>query len=61
MCKLKFILNIEHVYIYTFNNCFFSLQSSEQGKIDYKDLLKFINIKIDPLPPLPPINLKVSS
>ncbi|XP_001603780.2 EF-hand domain-containing family member C2 [Nasonia vitripennis] len=34
------------------------LHKNEQGKLDYQDLLKFVNIAVDPLPPMPPINVK---
>lgn len=40
---------------------FFSLRKNEQGKLDYQDLLKFVNIALDPLPPMPPISVRVSS
>lgn len=36
-----------------------SLKKNEDGKVDYNDLLRFVNIKIDPLPPAEPMNIKV--
>lgn len=32
---------------------------NENGKLDYNDMLRFMNVKIDPLPPALPINIKV--
>lgn len=36
-----------------------SLRKAEDGTIDYNDLLRFMNVKIDPLPPIAPVNVKV--
>nr|XP_012216880.1 PREDICTED: EF-hand domain-containing family member C2-like [Linepithema humile] len=36
------------------------LKKNEDGKIDYNDLLKFVNVKIDPLPPAAPANIKTA-
>ncbi|XP_020289253.1 EF-hand domain-containing family member C2-like isoform X2 [Pseudomyrmex gracilis] len=36
------------------------LHKSEDGKLDYNDLLQFMNVKIDPLPPAEPINIKTA-
>lgn len=38
---------------------FASLRKAEDDRIDYNDLLRFINVKIDPLPPAEPVNVKV--
>lgn len=38
---------------------FLSLHKAEDGKLDYNDLLEFINVKVDPLPLAEPINIKV--
>ncbi|KAI4488135.1 hypothetical protein M0804_004983 [Polistes exclamans] len=42
------------------NSMLDNLRKDEEGKIDYKDLLDFINVKIDPLPPAIPINVKTA-
>ncbi|XP_046604333.1 EF-hand domain-containing family member C2-like [Neodiprion virginianus] len=34
------------------------LCKNEEGKVDYNDLLQFINVKINPVVPTPPINIK---
>ncbi|OAD54554.1 EF-hand domain-containing family member C2 [Eufriesea mexicana] len=34
------------------------IHKNEEGNLDYNDLLKFMNMKIDPLPPAVPINVK---
>ncbi|XP_032679728.1 EF-hand domain-containing family member C2-like [Odontomachus brunneus] len=36
------------------------LRKSEDGKLDYNDLLQFMNVKIDPLPPITPVNIKTA-
>ncbi|KAG7202805.1 hypothetical protein KM043_009964 [Ampulex compressa] len=36
------------------------LCKNEKGDIDWNDLLQFINVKIDPVPPAVPINVKTS-
>ncbi|CAL7948730.1 unnamed protein product [Xylocopa violacea] len=36
------------------------VHKNEEGKLDYNDLLKFMNVKIDSLPPAPPINIKTA-
>ncbi|XP_050466655.1 EF-hand domain-containing family member C2-like [Cataglyphis hispanica] len=36
------------------------LHQAEDGKIDYNDLLQFMNVKIDPLPPAAPVNVKTA-
>lgn len=36
-----------------------SLHKAEDGRLDYNDLLRFMNVKIDPLPPAAPVNVKV--
>ncbi|KAL6444614.1 hypothetical protein ACFW04_002016 [Cataglyphis niger] len=36
------------------------LHKAEDGKIDYNDLLQFMNVKIDPLPPAAPVNVKTA-
>ncbi|XP_017882993.1 EF-hand domain-containing family member C2-like [Ceratina calcarata] len=36
------------------------INKNEEGKLDYNDLLRFMNVKIDPLPPAPPINVKTA-
>ncbi|GAB1869468.1 EF-hand domain-containing family member C2 [Camponotus japonicus] len=36
------------------------LRKAEDGKIDYNDLLQFMNVKIDPLPPAAPVNVKTA-
>lgn len=35
------------------------IHTNEDGKLDYNDMLRFMNVKIDPLPPALPINIKV--
>ncbi|XP_076165336.1 EF-hand domain-containing family member C2 [Ptiloglossa arizonensis] len=35
------------------------IHKNEEEKLDYNDLLRFMNIKVDPLPPAPPINIKM--
>lgn len=34
------------------------IHTNEDGKLDYNDMLRFMNVKIDPLPPALPINIK---
>nr|XP_031833842.1 EF-hand domain-containing family member C2-like [Nomia melanderi] len=36
------------------------IQRNEEGKLDYNDLLRFMDVKIDPVPPIPPINIKTA-
>ncbi|XP_043250986.1 EF-hand domain-containing family member C2-like [Colletes gigas] len=36
------------------------IRSNEEGKLDYNDLLRFMNVKVDPLPPASPINIKTA-
>ncbi|XP_018364525.1 PREDICTED: EF-hand domain-containing family member C2-like [Trachymyrmex cornetzi] len=36
------------------------LRKAEDGTIDYNDLLRFMNVKIDPLPPTAPVNVKTA-
>ncbi|XP_012535562.1 EF-hand domain-containing family member C2 [Monomorium pharaonis] len=36
------------------------LRKAEDGRIDYNDLLQFMNVKIDPLPPAEPVNVKTA-
>ncbi|XP_076666414.1 EF-hand domain-containing family member C2 [Andrena cerasifolii] len=36
------------------------IPKNEEGKLDYNDLLRFMNVKIDPLPPALPINIKTA-
>ncbi|KAL6255776.1 hypothetical protein P5V15_013019 [Pogonomyrmex californicus] len=36
------------------------LHKAEDGRIDYKDMLQFMNVKIDPLPPAEPVNVKTA-
>ncbi|XP_011689860.1 PREDICTED: EF-hand domain-containing family member C2-like isoform X2 [Wasmannia auropunctata] len=35
------------------------LRKAEDGRIDYEDLLRFMNVKIDPMPPTEPVNVKM--
>ncbi|XP_006618660.1 EF-hand domain-containing family member C2-like [Apis dorsata] len=34
------------------------IHTNENGKLDYNDMLRFMNVKVDPLPPALPINIK---
>ncbi|XP_060830644.1 EF-hand domain-containing family member C2-like isoform X1 [Bombus pascuorum] len=34
------------------------IRKNEEEQLDYNDVLKFINVKVDPPPPAPPINVK---
>ncbi|KZC10057.1 PREDICTED: EF-hand domain-containing family member C2-like [Dufourea novaeangliae] len=36
------------------------LYKNEEGKLDYNDMLRFMNVKIDPVPPTVPINIKTA-
>ncbi|CAK9822215.1 EF-hand domain-containing family member C2 [Anthophora retusa] len=36
------------------------LHKNEEGQLDYNDMLRFMNVKIDPLPPALPINIKTA-
>ncbi|EZA50209.1 EF-hand domain-containing family member C2 [Ooceraea biroi] len=36
------------------------LCKAEDGKLDYNDLLRFLNVTIDPLPPATPVNVKTA-
>ncbi|XP_076235048.1 EF-hand domain-containing family member C2 [Calliopsis andreniformis] len=36
------------------------IQKNEEGQLDYKDILRFMNVKIDPVPPVIPINIKTA-
>ncbi|XP_033360421.1 EF-hand domain-containing family member C2-like isoform X1 [Bombus vosnesenskii] len=36
------------------------IHKNEEEQLDYNDVLKFINVKVDPPPPAPPINVKTA-
>ncbi|XP_011881630.1 PREDICTED: EF-hand domain-containing family member C2-like isoform X3 [Vollenhovia emeryi] len=36
------------------------LRKADDGRIDYEDLLRFVNVKIEPLPPAAPVNVKTA-
>ncbi|XP_076379277.1 EF-hand domain-containing family member C2 [Megalopta genalis] len=36
------------------------IKRDEEGKLDYNDMLQFMNVKINPVPALPPINVKTA-
>ncbi|XP_060830646.1 EF-hand domain-containing family member C2-like isoform X2 [Bombus pascuorum] len=36
------------------------IRKNEEEQLDYNDVLKFINVKVDPPPPAPPINVKTA-
>ncbi|XP_054011468.1 EF-hand domain-containing family member C2-like isoform X1 [Hylaeus anthracinus] len=36
------------------------IRRNEEEKLDYNDLLRFMNVKVDPLPPATPINIKTA-